>query len=101
MKRKEAPWNDYKTQFVAVAAVRYCYGRASYAPSLVCEWVRQYWPHLDAKTRANLIRDTHEALDDANRAGEPLGKNAGPMIGRNREGLTAVLLLLRMHIGRK
>jgi formate C-acetyltransferase len=29
---------------------------------------------------------------DGRRAGEPLGKNAGPMVGRNRAGLTALLL---------
>ena len=72
-KRQSPPWDDYKTQFVAVAAIRYCHGRCSYAPSLVCEWVRQSWAHLDAKTRDVLIRDTQGALDDARRAGSNLG----------------------------
>ena len=29
---------------------------------------------------------------DGRRAGEPLGKNVGPMLGRSREGLTGVIL---------
>lgn len=42
---------------LAVYAVRYALGRASYAPSEVCEILREHWADLDSNTQAVIRRD--------------------------------------------
>ena len=41
----ESPFSAFDG-FMVVSAVRYCHGRASYAPSVAMDWCRDNWHHL-------------------------------------------------------
>ena len=47
---------------LCVYAVRYTLGRASYAPSEVCEILREHWAELDDNTRAVIRKDIERRL---------------------------------------
>lgn len=47
---------------LAVYATRYCLGRASYAPSDVCEILRKHWTDLDSNTQAVIRKDIARRL---------------------------------------
>ena len=49
---------------VLVDAVRYCFGRQTYMPSLIMGIVKNYMSKLDDRTVACLERDVREALKD-------------------------------------
>ena len=59
--------------FMALAGVRYCIGRHSYAPSLCCDWLRRRWPTFKETDRAQIIREikTH-VFDEDHRKREPV-----------------------------
>ncbi len=61
------------TFFCMLAAVRYCMGRASYAPSLVQDWIKGYWRIVPQSTRCMILRDVTEELERAERCNLPLG----------------------------
>ncbi len=67
------PWKDHDTQFVAVVALRYCHGRQSYAPGLVCDWVKRHWKNIDPRTRGLMMRDLRGELARCRRSGSTLG----------------------------
>ena len=50
--------------FMATCAVRYCLGRASYAPSWAMDWCRDNWHHLSPKDHHNIVRDVVQWLAD-------------------------------------
>lgn len=50
-------------QLMAMAAHRYCLGRASYIVGACIQWIPATWGQMSEGTRKNMIRDTQEALD--------------------------------------
>ena len=50
--------------FMATCAVRYCLGRASYAPSVAMDWCRDNWHRLSPKDHHNIVRDVVQWLAD-------------------------------------
>jgi len=69
--RAFATYND--TWFCALVAVRYCMGRASYAPSLVQDWVKGFWSIIPHATRCMILRDVTEELERSERCNLLLG----------------------------
>ncbi len=59
----ESPFSEWDG-FMAISAVRYCHGRASYAPSAAMDWCRDNWHHLSDKARHVIVRDTIDWLAD-------------------------------------
>lgn len=55
---------DQWTCFMATCAVRYCHGRASYAPSAAMDWCRDHWHRLTPNGRFCIVRDTIQWLSD-------------------------------------
>ena len=51
-------FQDQDTGFMVLAALRYCHGRMTYAPSLMVEWVKKYWRYMNDNTQ-ELIRKEH------------------------------------------
>lgn len=50
--------------FMATCAVRYCLGRASYAPGVAMDWCRDNWDRLTEKDQHNIVRDVVDWLAD-------------------------------------
>jgi len=50
--------NDFGT--VINCAIRYCLGRRTYMPGVVCDYVRPLLPHLNQRTVACMERDIRE-----------------------------------------
>lgn len=50
--------------FMAMAAVRYCLGRSSYAPGVAMDWCRDHWRRLSPKDHHNIVRDVIQWLAD-------------------------------------
>ena len=50
--------------FVSIAAVRYCLGRASYAPSIAMDWCRKNWSRMSDNDRHVIVRDVIQWLAD-------------------------------------
>lgn len=57
--------------FMALAGVRYCLGRHSYAPSLCCEWLKGRWPELAKGDRAVILRDIASHIADERQSEDP------------------------------
>lgn len=53
--------SDFGT--LVVCAVRYCLGRRTYMPELVCNYVRPLLPYLDERTIGCVERDVRECKD--------------------------------------
>lgn len=64
--RKYEPLTQYDnwTGFMVTCAVRYCLGRASYAPSVAMDWCKAHWHMLSAKDHHNIVRDVVGWLAD-------------------------------------
>ena len=58
----------FNDQLMAMAAHRYCLGRASYIVGSCLEWLRNTWADFSGDTRRVMVRDTAEAI---------MGGNAG------------------------
>lgn len=54
---------DTWSGFMVLCAVRYCLGRASYAPGVAMEWCRAHWGRLSPKDHL-IVRDVIEWLAD-------------------------------------
>lgn len=48
---------DRDTEFLVIAALRYCIGRRTYAPSLVTDWVMRHWPKFSDNLKAIVRQD--------------------------------------------
>lgn len=44
-------------EFLAISAVRYARGSATYIVERTCRWVIEHWPELSENTRAVIARD--------------------------------------------
>ena len=55
---------DNWSGFMACCAVRYCLGRASYAPGVAMDWCRGHWSRLSDKDRHLIVRDVIRWLAD-------------------------------------
>ncbi len=53
---------DSDTGFMAVAGMRYCLGRASYAPGLAMGWCKTHWHRLSDNDRHVILRDVVQWL---------------------------------------
>lgn len=49
---------------VVICAIRYCLGRKTYMPGLVCGYVKQLLPYLNDKAIGCMERDIREYKDD-------------------------------------
>ena len=50
--------------FMGIAAVRYCLGRASYAPSVAMDWCCKNWARMSDNDRHVIVRDVIQWLAD-------------------------------------
>lgn len=64
---------DRWTGFMLLCSLRYCMGRQSYAVSVCCDFLREHWQEIDAKTRATMRRDLDEELRRYAELGQPMG----------------------------
>lgn len=55
---------DGDSGFMAVCAMRYCLGRASYAPSLAMDWCKTHWHRLSDNDKHVILRDVVQWLAD-------------------------------------
>jgi hypothetical protein len=55
-------FQDQDTGFMVLAALRYCHGRMTYAPSLMVEWVKKYWEQLGDNTQELIRKETREYM---------------------------------------
>jgi len=62
MSKKTLPRIGSDEGFVILAAVRYALTRASYAVTLVADYVTRQWPMLDDNTKFTIVRDVQETL---------------------------------------
>lgn len=51
-----------RDDLMALAAVRYCLGRASYIVGDCVDWLYEQWPALDENVRTVIARDVDQAL---------------------------------------
>lgn len=67
-RRRTSPWG--RGDLMAVAAVRYCLGRATYIVGDCADWLTEHWPQISESARATIRRDVEEAFarDDKARA---------------------------------
>ena len=63
--------DDDDVWFCVLAAVRYAMGRRSYAPSLVADTVKRYWPITPKGHQQNIRRDVADEICRAEAAGHP------------------------------
>ena len=52
---------DHDFGCLVTCAIRYCLGRCTYMPKLICDYVLPLLPHLDEKTIGCMERDIREA----------------------------------------
>jgi alpha-glucuronidase len=50
--------------FICLAALRYCFGRMTYAPELVVAFVKEYWEFLHVEDQKRILKEVKEFLDD-------------------------------------
>ena len=55
---------DNWSGFMAGCAVRYCLGRASYAPGVAMDWCRDHWHRLSEQDKHVIVRDVIKWLAD-------------------------------------
>jgi hypothetical protein len=68
------------SEFIALCAFRYAFGRMSYAVGVVAEWLLKHADKLDSNARASIVRDIREAqrADDEDEAGAAAKGDAPP-----------------------
>jgi hypothetical protein len=49
---------------MVVSALRYAFGRYTYVPGAVQDWITDHWDNLDSNTRCVIVRDVFEYLYD-------------------------------------
>lgn len=74
---------DDWTGFMLLCALRYCMGRQSYAVSVCCDFLRNHWQEIDAKTRATMRRGVAEELARYERMGATMGADFDDRDWRN------------------
>lgn len=68
---RESMADDVDLWFCILVAVRYAMGRRSYAPSLVANTVKRYWPLMRDGDRQNIRRDVADEVRRAFESGHP------------------------------
>lgn len=48
---------------ICLCALRYCFGRKTYMPSLVVDFIKRNWKEIDPQHHNILMTEIHEALD--------------------------------------
>lgn len=56
---------DQDTGAIVLCAVRYCFGRRTYMPSLVIDWTKRHWGKLSLNDRRRIFRDVKEEIERA------------------------------------
>lgn len=51
---------------ICLCALRYCFGRRTYMPSLVTDFIKRNWKYIDSSDHNLLMTETHDALDKHN-----------------------------------
>ena len=74
---------DRDTEFIILAGIRYAMGRRSYAPWLVCSWIKAHWEEFPEGLKFLICRDVTEEVDRAQRLGTPLGDDCDQKIWEN------------------
>lgn len=75
---------DRETDFIILAGIRYGIGRASYAPGLICDWIKRHWPELSSNLKTLIKRDITEEIRLWERMGDrPYGDSCNAGIWRN------------------
>ena len=54
---------DRDTDFIILAGIRYGIGRASYAPSLICNWIKNHWNELSDNLKSQIKRDIKSEIE--------------------------------------
>lgn len=63
-----SPIDGMDGQLMVIAAHRYCLGRCSYIVGSCIDWLKLWWEDFEPGTKAVILRDTKEALEN-DRAG--------------------------------
>ena len=58
---------------VTLCALRYCFGRRTYMPGLVIEYIKHYWDSWLDTDKIMFVRDTKEALEDDRKGRRSIG----------------------------
>lgn len=72
---------DYGT--IVLCAVRYCFGRQTYMPSLVIQYVKEHWGDLDQGVKDIIQRDVKEELAHEEKTSGWLGDKYDVQIWRD------------------
>nr|USU32978.1 hypothetical protein NG677_04545 [Methylobacterium sp. OTU13CASTA1] len=59
--------------FMALAGVRYCLGRHSYAPGLCCDWLKVKWATFRDGDKAQIVREIRQHVVDHDTDGSHAG----------------------------
>jgi alpha-glucuronidase len=62
--------NGLDTGAVAICALRYCFGRRTYMPSLVIDWLKRHWTKLSLPNQETIHRDIKEAIQSERDLGD-------------------------------
>ena len=55
--------DDQNTDFIILAGIRYGIGRASYAPNLICNWIKNHWNELSDNLKSQIKRDIRSEIE--------------------------------------
>jgi len=55
--------DDRDTDFIILAGIRYGIGRASYAPSLICDWIKNHWDEFSDNLKSQIKRDIKSEIE--------------------------------------
>ena len=55
--------DDRDTDFIILAGIRYGIGRASYAPSLICDWIKNHWDEFSDNLKFQIKRDIKSEIE--------------------------------------
>ena len=58
------PLDDLDGQIMIMAAHRYCLGRHTYVVPACIDWLKKWWDKFEGNTKAVIVRDTIEELQD-------------------------------------
>ena len=59
---------DRDTDFIILAGIRYGIGRASYAPGLICDWIKRHWNELSDNLKTLIKRDITSEIEMRDRS---------------------------------
>jgi hypothetical protein len=62
--------NDEDTPLVIICALRYCFGRRTYMPSTIVEWIKNHWQEIPPTYQAIIKSDVCEYVSSGRSLGD-------------------------------